>query len=149
MKQFLLLILLSISIALTAQNVYLGYPIDNNSIGCGDKIYVNIPTHQDGRFIPNEGIELLEKLLNSNKNYLFHIKIYDFQVSSNLVYEYTDFICNNLKSCLNTKSLYDNYVVYSCGNGLAIFCFYNKTLYNKMNTRMEIEIECLVDSKNN
>lgn len=128
-------------LGLNAQQIYFGYPIGENHITCGDKIIVNIPTHNDGRFLPNRGIEKLIELLNGNKDFFFKIDIFDFQGDENMTNLYTDFICDNMVIYLESKCLYYNYVVCSCGNTLPLFCFSEERIFKKMNTRMEISVK--------
>lgn len=142
MKNIFICLLTIFCLGLNAQQIYLGYPIGEKTITCGDKIIVNIPTHKDGRFLPNQGIEQLIMLLNSSSRFVYHIEIYDFLSSGINASAYTDFICNNLQNYLESKCLYDNYHLYSCGDALAIFCFKDSKINNLMNTRMEIQIEC-------
>lgn len=142
MKNIFFCLLTFFCLGLNAQQIYFGYPIGEKNITCGDKIIVNIPTHKDGRFLTNQGIEKLTELLNGNKDLFFKIDIFDFQVSEIVTNSYTDFICDNMANYLDIKCLYYNYVVNSCGNSLPLFCFSEERTFKMMNTRMEISVKC-------
>lgn len=142
MKRILFFLIFFSIFKTEAQHFYYGYPADYNTIGCGDELVVNIPIHREGRFLPNQGIERLIELLNISEDFIFIIEIYDFQASSNLVYAYTDFLCDNLINYLDSKCTYNNYYIYSCGNSKNLFCTSDLKIFNLMNTRLEIKIKC-------
>jgi len=112
-----------------------------NEIKKGDKIFLNIPIHQDGRFISGKGIERLVEFLNSDSSFVFRIEIHFFYGSDEFAENYAEFICNNLKLYLESKCKFSNYELYWYGKSHPIFLNADNVSYKEMNTRMEILVE--------
>ena len=123
------------------QQIHFGYPISMDDIKKGDKIILNIPIHNDGRFIPEKGIERLIEFLNIDSSFFFRIEIHFFYGSDEFADNYSKYICKNLKLHLLSECKFSNFDLYSCGKSQPIFLNKDSVSYKDMNTRMEILVE--------
>ncbi len=142
MRSIVLLFGLSfLCLSMYPQQIYFGYPTSKDEIKKGDKIILDIPIHNDGRFIPEKGIDRLIEFLNIESGFIFRIEIHFFYGSDEFAENYSRYICKNLKLHLLSECKFSNYDLYSCGKTHPIFLNKDSVSYQEMNTRMEILVE--------
>lgn len=138
MKKFLFLLLLLGALSGFSQGIYHGYPHHVNELRSDDRIFVDIPIHQDGKFLPDGGIEDLILLLNNRHSQSFEIRIHYFYGSDGWKQSYSEFIAQCLMEELSLKCESDNYIVWGCGDSYPIFLDDMDQKYRAINTLMEI-----------
>ncbi len=112
MKKILLSLLLLGALSGFSQGIYYGYPPHAHELQSDDRIFVNIPIHKDGKFLPDGGIEDLISLLNNGHSFSFEIRIHYFYGSDGWKQAYSEFIAQCLMAELSLKCESNNYVVW-------------------------------------
>lgn len=141
MKKILLLFLILGALSGFSQGIYHGYPHRIHELRSDDRIFVDIPIHQDGRFLPDGGIEDLISLLNNGLPHSFEIRIHYFHGSDGWKQSYSEYIAQCLMAELSLKCKSDNYTVWGCGDSYPIFLDNTDERYRAMNTYMEIIVK--------
>lgn len=119
MKRIVLSLLLLYAISGFAQQIYYGYP--HYELQSGDRIFVDIPVHQDGNFLSDGGIEDLISFLNDEHLHSFEIRVHYFYGSDVWKQSYSEFIAQCLPTELSRKCKFDNYVTSGCGDSFPVF----------------------------
>lgn len=96
MKRIVLSLLLLYAISGFAQQIYYGYP--HYELQSGDRIFVDIPVHQDGDFLSDGGIEDLISFLNDEHLHSFEIRVHYFYGSDGWKQSYSEFIAQCLRT---------------------------------------------------
>ena len=138
MKNFLLSLFLLGVLSGFSQGFFHGYPHYVHELQSGDRIFVDIPIHQDGKFLPDGGIADLVLLLNKEHTHSFEIRIHYFYGSEGWKQSYSEFIAQRLSAELSLKCESDNYIVWGCGDSSPIFLDEKDENYRAINTLMEI-----------
>lgn len=141
MKKILLSLFLLGALSGFSQGIYHGYPYRIHELRSDDKIFVDIPIHRDGRFLPDGGIEDLISFLNNDHSHSFEIRIHYFYGSDEWNQSYSEFIARCLMGELSLKCKSDNYTVSGCGESFPIFLDEKDKKYRAMNTFMEIIVK--------
>lgn len=142
MKIIILTVILSfVCSSVYAQKIYFGYPLSLSDLSNKDRVLINIPTHIDGRFIPEGGVNKLVELLNKDSTLFFRIEIHYFFGSDEFAEDYSKFICTSLEWYLKQSTHYSNYDLFGLGKSHPVFLDKAGPNYNKMNTRIEILVE--------
>lgn len=141
MKKILFLLFLLGALSGFSQGIYHGYPPHAHELQSDDRIFVNIPIHKDGKFLPDGGIEDLISLLNNGHSFSFEIRIHYFYGSDEWKQAYSEFIAQCLMAELSLKCKSNNYVVWGCGDSFPIFLDETDKKYRAINTLMEIIVK--------
>lgn len=128
-------------LSLYPQRIYFGYPMPIDEIKKEDRILLNIPTHRDGRFIPEKGLNSLIEFLNTDSSSFFRIEIHFFYGNEEFAEDYSEFTCKNLKWYLESACKFTNYELYHYGKSHPIFLDKDSLIYREINTRMEILVQ--------
>lgn len=139
-KYVALIVILSINLISYSQEVYFGYTNSNTLLKSGDRLIINLPEHQDGRFVNIQDFDNLIKLMESNQGLKFKVELNWFyaQDSDNLMY--TQSLSKSLSKIIAYKSNLQNYEIEPNGSNTPIFLNKESVIYKEINTRIEIVV---------
>jgi len=128
------------ALSVFSQGIHYGYPQSINELKSGDAIFLNIPAHQDGKFLSDGGIEEFISFLNSANRHSFEIRIHFFYGSEDFRQSYSEFIAICLTATTASRCTATHYTIIGCGDTNPIFLDKTDEKYQSMNTLMEVRV---------
>ncbi|MBO4232243.1 MAG: hypothetical protein J5862_03280 [Bacteroidales bacterium] len=140
MKQFVVFVfLVSFCQVLCSQNLYFGYPNENDPLQSGDKIITNIPVFIDHRFLQGRGIEALANFLGKDSTMHYCIEIHYSMGHEDWALAYSEYIGKFLGWYISFYYNLHNFTMTGCGKNHPIFS--DEYSEKRFNTRLEIIVE--------
>jgi hypothetical protein len=140
--KYILFAIVLISFNCGINRVFYGYPDSDYSIKDGCLVIVNIPIHQDGKFINSQSLDSLVLFVNNDTsfNYRIEINICDLH-NSYFNKAYSESLYSRLTPIMEERAVSDNYEIVARGDDNPIFMDKESDYYKLANTRIDIFIE--------